>query len=57
MFFADPNLDSHYNLNLVFDKTKFFADPNLDSRYNLYLVFDKTVFFAVTWPQSGVSFT
>ena len=52
MIFADPNLDSRYNLYLVFDKTKFFADPNLDSRYNLYLVFDKTMFLC--WPQLGL---
>ena len=45
-FFADPNLDSRYNLYLEFDKTKSFADPKLDSRYNLYLEFDKTMFFA-----------
>ena len=37
MIFADPNLDSRYNLYLEFDKTIFFADPKLDSRYNLYL--------------------
>ena len=47
MFFAGPNLDSRYNLHLVFDKTLFFADPKLDSRYNLHLVFDKTIFFGL----------
>ena len=46
MIFADPNLDSRYNLYLVFDKTRFFADPNLDSGYNLYMKFDKTRFCA-----------
>ena len=46
MFFADPKLDSRYNLYLEFYKTQFFADPNLDSHYNLYLEFDNTMFFA-----------
>ena len=46
MFFADPKLDSRYNLYLEFYKTQFFADPKLDSHYNLYLEFDKTMIFA-----------